>query len=214
MYKQNSLLFLLACFCLLSFQANAEVSALPTVITTEMVSGLYSERSEIGDRVQVKVIEPINLRFERIFIPVGAIIEGRVTEVQEAGHGLKRGKVKVAFNRISYPNGFFLDTEGALMNSNVDPGDEEAANIKGKSSWTQNIWRAGKVGVGALIGGPIGATFAAGTLVFDKGGKVRIKPGDQAYVKIARVSTARNYDVQGKLADQQRVPDTYTPNVP
>jgi hypothetical protein len=208
-----SLLFLLFCFSRQSWaqpadEALPEVDSLPATVQCQMLSSLFSERSEIGDKVEVKLAEPINLSNERVFVPVGAIISGQVSEVQEAGRGLKRGKVKVAFERIYFPNGFSLETDAYLMGNQKTLIENK--DIEGKSSWSQRFLQAGKVGAGALFGGPIGAGIAAGTLVFDKGGKVRIKEGETVSVRIIKLSPATDLDVKGKIAQ----PDTYLPAIP
>jgi len=212
----------------------AEVTQLPADMEVEMLSELFSERSEINDVVEVRLLEPINLPMERLFIPIDSIVKGKVVEVQEFKRGLKRGKVKVIFEYIRLPNGFMLATSGFLMGSNRKrlfrakeaessnrkrlfrakeaessnndsssyPSDEppRVDEVKGRLSIRDTLFAAGKVGVGALLGGPIGAATAAETLVFDKGGKVRLTRGQRVYVHLEQIAFInQQLDVQGRI---------------
>ena len=177
-----------------------KVNSLPTEVQGAMITALYSERSEIGDRIEVKALEPLNLYEQRIFIPINAIFVGKIDEIQEAGRGLIRGKAKVSFQQIVYPNGYTLLVD-AVLGSNL--GD----SIKGKSRWTERFFQLGKVGVGALVGGPVGAAVATGTLVFDKGGKLRLNPGETVEIKVKMVRLPQVYDVKGTITD------TYSPPI-
>ncbi len=187
----------------------AEINTLPSFVNTEMLNGLYSERSEIGDKVQVRLLEPVNLPNERIFIPIDSIIEGQVVEVREAERGLRGGKMKVAFNRVYYPNGYFMDLEAYLIGSKSETiNTAEAPEVKGKTSWGQRLLQIGKVGTGAFLGGPIGATAAVGSLIFDKGGKIRIQAGETVKIQLNALKWPENYNVKGKITD------IYSPQTP
>lgn len=196
----KTLFFIL--FCSLWQNCIAEITTLPSLIQAEMITGVYSERSEIGDKVQVKLKEPINLVNERVFIPIESVIEGQIIEIHEAERGFRSGKAKVAFNRVYYPNGYFMDLEGYLADT------LNSEEIKGKTSWRQKLLQIGKVGAGAVLGGPIGAAAATGTLIFDKGGKIRIAPGSLIQIKLNTLKMPQNYNIQGKITD------IYSPQIP
>ena len=217
--------------CLILFvlplQCPAEVNQLPGEIRAEIIEGLYSERAEPGDKIGIKIYEPINLPSLRVFVPAGAIVGGEVVDVQEARRGLRSGKVKVVFNRIYFPNGFTLETEALLLGTDAKPNvlmkiPEENDNdlslsqpsekgifnfkktkgplkshVKGKSSLSENLIKVAKVGTGAVLGGPVGAAISASTLVFEKGGKVRIKPGETVRVYMMKIWTTPTSDWDG-----------------
>jgi hypothetical protein len=114
------LVFSLIFFCG-SLNSLAEVNQLPTEIRAEIIEGLYSERAEPGDKIGIKIYEPINLPSQRVFVPAGAIIGGEIVDVHEARRGMRSGKVKVVFNRIYFPNGFTLETEALLLGTDAKP---------------------------------------------------------------------------------------------
>jgi|GEM_PF-4884645 len=182
-----------AIFSVISLSAGA--STLPLDIPAVMLTGLYSERSEIGDRVELRILEPINLREQRIFVPIDAIVSGQITDITEAQRGLRKGKITVKFKTIHYPNGYLLYIDGSLLTEvalqqkssrlksfvNKFTNKEE---VKGETSITRQLLRAGKLGLATVITGPAGAAISVGELIFDKGAKVRIKPGDIAYLHL------------------------------
>jgi hypothetical protein len=203
------------CFLLVNLStigANAEIISLPASIPGLMVSGLYSDRSEIEDLVQVKILEPVNLYSDRVFVPAGSVLEGRVEKIKESGRGLQSGKVKVSFDKIIFPNGFVMAAMGYLSNGRVEFDEKKKGVVKGKFSLPQRLLQVGKVGAGALVGGPIGAAAAAGTLIFEKGGKVRIAPGDDVFVVIEGVGFYhQQLDLKGKLTPAKD--ENYSPNI-
>lgn len=176
---------------------------LPAYVQARMIGkGLYSERSEIGDEVEVELLEPINLYNRRMFVPASSVLIGRVQSVQEAQRGLRRGKVKVGFTRILFPNGFELSCEAYLTDQK--PKELEGGEIvKGKTTFGEKLLRIGKVGAGAVLGGPVGAAAASGILVFNKGGKVRIAPGDLVNVYVVEVMKSnQRREVQGEIKEE------------
>lgn len=183
-----------------SYPSLSEPTALPATVQTRMTGkGLYSERSEVGDEVEVELLEPLNLYNQRIFVPATSIITGRVQMVEEAGRGLRKGKVKVSFDRIIFPNGYVLGTEATITESKTEI-NEDGEEVEGKLNLKEKLWRFGKVGAGAILGGPVGAAAATGILIFDKGGKVRIPPGQVINVYVAQVMYVdQQRDVKGRV---------------
>jgi hypothetical protein len=170
-----------------SWPSKANEVELPTYAQTRMTGkGLYSQRSEIGDEIEIELLEPVNLYSRRIFIPSTSILVGKIQTIKEAQRGLRKGKVKVTFNRIIFPNGYVLATEAYLTNQRLMM-DNESGNVIGQSDFRDKLTRLGKVSAGALFGGPLGAAAATGILIFDRGGKVRIAPGDLINVYILDV---------------------------
>lgn len=183
-----------------SYSSLSEPTALPATVQTRMTGkGLYSERSEVGDEVEVELLEPLNLYNQRIFVPATSIITGRVQMVEEAGRGLRKGKVKVSFDRIIFPNGYVLGTEATITESKTEI-NEDGEEVEGKLNLKEKLWRFGKVGAGAILGGPVGAAAATGILIFDKGGKVRIPAGQVINVYVAQVMYVdQQRDVKGRV---------------
>ncbi len=192
-------IFLFLILFFISSNTFAEINSLPFIVQGEMITGIYSERSEIGDRIEVSIKEAVNLRDYRIFIPVDSVFSGEVSEVQEAGRALKKGKVSVKFNAVHYPNGYILYLNAQLVDNEEDFWKQEKENqeVKGRKSFSEKFLSLGKVGAGAAMGGPLGAALATTSLIFDKGGKVRIKPGDPIKIGVSSIDyNNRNFKPQ------------------
>ena len=179
--------------------ARSEIVELPFSARVKMLSGVYSERSEVGDRIEALLLEPVNLKEQRIFVPVNSVFSGRVSDVKEAGRALRRGKVSVHFDTIHYPNGFILYINGMLhsadegklamlSNSRENDANGNKNYLIGKIGIAQKAIGLGKIGAGAILAGPVGAALATGSLVFEKGGKVRINPDDEEKILVTSIN--------------------------
>jgi len=138
-----------------------------TLLKTKMISALSTESTVTGSRFTAEVTEPIE-RNGRVIIPVGAILEGRVTEV----HGGKRitggALLHLETSNVTLPDGthyivhaqvidtgksdFNVTDEGTLKKK--DHGKETLAVIGG-------VTGAGAA-TGAVLGGGVGAAVGAG----------------------------------------------------
>jgi hypothetical protein len=137
-----------------------------TLLKTKMISALSTESTVTGSRFTAEVTEPIE-RNGRVIIPVGSILEGRVTEV----HGGKRitggALLHLETSNVTLPDGthyivhaqvidtgrsdFKVTDEGTLKKK--DHGKETLAVIGG-------VTGAGAA-TGAVIGGGVGAIVGA-----------------------------------------------------
>ncbi len=193
-----SILLLVLSLCCQKTQAQEA----PILARGEIVAAISSETALVGDRVEVRLFEPLNLPAERIFVPVGAIISGRVEGVSEAERGLKSGSLQIVFRSLHYPNGYMLQTRGYLKDSGSrfnplrNPQDGE---LKAKANFREKVFRLGKIGVGTLLGGPVGAAAATGSLLFDRGAKLRLEAGQKVEVQLEYISIDPNFAVRGRL---------------
>ena len=173
---------------------------LPAELEVIMLKGLYADRAEIGDKVQFKVLEPLNLPTEKVFIPKDSIIWGKVVMAEESERALKKAKIKVILDSIIYPNSYSLSVSGHLMGNKQNSYNPNNNTLYGKTSKFQQMLRIGKVGVGALLAGPLGAVTSAGALILDKGGRIRINEGDKVYIYLESVGfMAIELNVEGQV---------------
>lgn len=138
-----------------------------TLLRTKMLSTLSTSSTVVGSRFTAEVTEAIE-RNGRVIIPVGAILDGQVTEV----HGGKRisgpALLHLETRNVTLPDGthyivhaqlidtgkseFNVDNEGTLKRKNHTK--ETLAVVGG-------VTGAGAVS-GAMIGGGVGALVGAG----------------------------------------------------
>jgi hypothetical protein len=164
-----------------------------TLLKTKMISTLSTESTVTGSRFTAEVTEPIE-REGRVIIPVGSILEGRVTEVH-GGRRISGGALlHLETDDVTLPDGthyivhaqvidtgrsdFKVTDEGTLKKK--DHGKETLAVVGG-------VTGAGAAS-GAMIGGGVGALVGAGigagvsTVVWLKQDRQATLPKDVALV--------------------------------
>jgi len=137
-----------------------------TLLKTKMISTLSTESTVAGSRFTAEITEPIE-RNGRAIIPVGSILEGRVTEVH-GGRRISGGALMhLETDDVTLPDGthyivhaqvidtgrsdFKVTDEGTLKKK--DHGKETLAVVGG-------VTGAGAVS-GAMVGGGVGAIVGA-----------------------------------------------------
>lgn len=161
-----------------------------TRIRVQMDNGISSDVSSVNDTFTTTIVEPVKVR-ETIVLPVGTVIEGRVTEVKPASGGGESGKLSVKFEKILFENGEKREIEGVLTNE-----------LKAESSHKTNILAIiGGAGIGALlgavskaengalIGAGIGAGAGTGVALARKGKNVRIKTDEKFEIRLTKQVT-------------------------
>jgi len=125
------------------------VVARGTQLRLVLETPLSSASSQVGDRVVAKVAEAIGPDGE-VALPGGAYVEGRVTEVAQAGRVKGRARLAASFDRLVVRgSGHSIETTG--LNVEAEKGTKKDAAIIG-----------GGAAAGAIIGGIVGGKKGAG----------------------------------------------------
>jgi hypothetical protein len=138
-----------------------------TLLRTKMMSTLSTESTVTGSRFTAEVTEPIE-RNGRVIIPVGSILEGRVTEV----HGGKRisggALLHLETSNVTLPDGTHYIVHAQVIDtgkSDFNVSDEGTLKKKGNVKETLVVM-GGVTGAGAatgaMLGGGVGAAVGAG----------------------------------------------------
>jgi hypothetical protein len=138
-----------------------------TLLKTKMISTLSTESTVTGSRFTAEVTEPIE-RNGRVIIPVGSILEGRVTEV----HGGKRitggALLHLETSNVMLPDGTHYIVHAQVIDtgkSDFKVTDEGTLKKKDHAKETLavmgGVTGAGAV-AGAMMGGGVGAAVGAG----------------------------------------------------
>jgi hypothetical protein len=164
-----------------------------TLLRTKMISTLSTESTVTGSRFTAEVTEPI-LRNGRVIIPVGSILDGRVTEV----HGGKRisggALLHLETTNVTLPDGTHyivhaqvIDTGKSDFNVSGEGTLKKKGNVKETLVVMGGVTGAGAV-TGAMIGGGVGAAVGAGigagvsTVIWFKQDRQATLPKDVALV--------------------------------
>lgn len=156
---------LFASFISANAQTDSSIYQLPagTTIRVQMDNEINSRVASVNDTFTATLAAPV-LAQETVLLPVGIVIEGRVTKVRRASYGGRSGSLEVSFQTLRLANGVKRDIEGVLINE-----------LKIESSPTANVLTViggtalgGIVGAvsgidnGALIGAGVGAGAGTG----------------------------------------------------
>ena len=189
--KVFAFLFLFfASFTQLNAQDSIYELAAGTKIRVSMDNEISSEVATVNDTFTTVVAEPVKVR-ETIVLPVGTIIEGRITGVERASVGGKSGKLSVRFETIRFENGEKREIEGVLANQLKAASTARTGVIAviGGTVIGAVIGSATKSGSGALIGAGIGAGAGTGVALARKGKNVRIKNDEKFEIELTKQVT-------------------------
>jgi len=163
-----------------------------TVLLVELLNRLSTDVSQRGDRFEARVIEP--REFE------GAVVAGRLAEVQRPGKTRGRSQLQLDFEQIRLPGGDWEEFSAQVVEivrtgeDNVGDVDPEGG-VRGRDSTKED---AVKVGAGAGLGAIIGAIAGGG-----KGAGIGAIIG--ASVGTAGVLNERGKDIRLERGQQLRI---------
>ena len=182
------------CF-LLFVISNAAVTAqniyeLPsgTKFRVRMDNEINSKVSSKDDTFTATVFEPVRIS-ETVVLPVGTVIEGRITKVKRASAGNKNGEMEVRFETMRFTEGEEREIEGVLVNPLKAEASSPTANVLtvvGGTAIGALLGAVSKADNGALIGAGIGAGAGGGIAYLKKGKDVKIEADEKFEIEITK----------------------------
>jgi len=188
-----------------SAAANQLVIPAGTKVPVSLKAGISTKSSREGDSVYAQTVFPVVLN-DRVLIPAGTYVQGKVTHVQRAGHIKGRAQILMHFNTLIYPSGYTVLLPGSIENV---PGADKT-NMKDKEGTIEENGQTGEkvtkaaesgttgatggavigglsegskgAGIGAGVGGAAGAMIA----LFSRGSDVHLEPGATVEMVIQR----------------------------
>lgn len=146
--------------CLLAGSAWAQSgTTIPegTPLKVKLDTTISTFSSKVGDPFQGKISEPVLVAGKPV-IPAGAVVEGRVTKVDEPRRVKGKPTIGILPEHVVMPDGQRLMLNAVLVDTNL-PGTDvnEEGLFKGSGhDRMDQIVVAGGTGAGMLIGGLIG----------------------------------------------------------
>jgi hypothetical protein len=175
-----------------------------TSIPLSLKQAISTKSAKNGDPVYAETAFPFVLN-ERVVIPAGTYIQGRIERVQRGGHVKGRAEVLIHFTSMIYPSGYTVMLGGSIENT---PGAEKTSMKDSEGTIRQDsdagkkaATAAGTAATGATIGGVtnglkgagIGAAAggAAGLAIgmLSRGADVRLEAGTSIQMEIQREVT-------------------------
>jgi hypothetical protein len=176
-----------------------------TELIVEMQNNLSTKESREGDAFQAKVVAPVEIE--------GAIVEGRIADLQKPGRIKRRAEMQLSFDRIvinqtrwSNMNAMVVEAFPADKNSpknNVKTVDAEGSMV-GKNSLKKDAIIVGSTAgtgatVGAIAGGPVGfavgaavgGAFGLGSVLVARGKDIKLNEGQRMRIRTAHETQIR-----------------------
>lgn len=171
-----------------------------TIMLVELQNRLSTDVSQTGDRFEARVLEPQHL--------AGAVVAGRLRDVQRAGKAKGRALLQLDFEQIQTPGGGWQNFSAQVVEVLPTGGDDDTVGevdpeggVRGKSTTKDDVAKVGAAaGIGAIIGGIagggkgaiIGAVIGGGAggagVMTQRGNDIRLEPGQQLRIRAANMT--------------------------
>jgi hypothetical protein len=172
-----------------------------TKVPLALKQAISTKNAHEGDAVYAQTTFPVVIN-ERIVIPPGTYVQGRISHVQRAGRVKGRAEVLMHFTTLIYPSGYTVVLPGAVDNV---PGAEKSSmsgsegTIRADSQKGQKIGTVASTGAtgavvgglsnggkGALIGAGIGGAAGTAIAMLTRNNEVRMDAGTTLEMIIQR----------------------------
>lgn len=135
---------------------NAVVIPGGSKIPLTLKQAISTKNAREGDAVYAETAFPFVLN-DRILIPAGTYIQGKISRVQKPGRSIKRAELLVHFTSMIYPSGYTVMLPGSVENT---PG-ADSNGVKDSEGTIQADKNTGKRIEDAAKGGAVGGTVGS-----------------------------------------------------
>jgi type IV secretion system protein VirB10 len=175
-----------------------------TRVPLSLKQAISTKTAKDGDPVYAETAFPYVVN-DRVVIPAGTYIQGRIERAQRGGHVKGRAEVLIHFTSMIYPNGYTVMLGGSVENT---PGAEKTSMKDSEGTIRQDSdagKKAKEAAGGATTGAVIGAVTAGGkgagigagaggvaglaVGMLSRGADVRLEPGASIEMEIQREVT-------------------------
>jgi hypothetical protein len=175
-----------------------------TRIPLSLKQAISTKTAREGDPVYAETAFPFVVN-DRVVIPAGTYIQGKITRAQRGGHVKGRAEVLIHFTSMIYPSGYTVMLGGSIENT---PGAEHTTmkDSEGTIRQDSEVGRKAKSaaegattgavigavtngGKGAGIGAGVGGLAGLAIGMLSRGADVRLEPGTSIEMEIQREVT-------------------------
>jgi type IV secretion system protein VirB10 len=125
-------------------------------IPLTLKQAISTKNAREGDAVYAETAFPFVMN-DRILIPAGTYIQGKISRVQKPGRSIKRAELLVHFTSMIYPSGYTVMLPGSVENT---PGADNKG-VKDSEGTIQADKDTGKRIEDAAKGGAVGGTVGS-----------------------------------------------------
>jgi len=188
-----------------------------TTVPLELRNTINTRTAQVGQTVYCTTLYPVVVK-NRIVIPVGSYVKGKLTEVRRPGHVKGKAELAVTFDEITLPNGVTKSLRNASLSGYGGSGNEgfssKEGRIQGEGSKAKDVETvaitgaegagigsvagisSGHSGVGAAAGGAGGALGGLIYVLASRGKEVVLLAGTSLEVTLAIPLTYDEDDLQ------------------
>lgn len=172
-----------------------------TKLPITLKNTISTKSNHVGDPIYAQTTFPVVVN-DRIVIPPGTYVQGRINAIKPAGHIKGRAEVLIHFTTLIYPSGYTVILPGSIENA---PGVDKS-QVKDKEGTIQSDSHKGRTvgtiarpaaegaltgailrgGEGALIGAGIGGAVGTVIAALSHGNEVKMGPGTTLEVVLQR----------------------------
>jgi hypothetical protein len=172
-----------------------------TKVPLSLKQAVSTKNAHDGDAVYAVTTFPVVLN-DRILIPAGTYVQGRVSNVKRGGRIKGRAEVLIHFSTLIYPSGYTVILPGAVENvpgaEKTSMKDEEGTIRQDSQTGEKAKTVATAAGTGAVVGGlsngakggligaGVGGAIGTAIGVFTRGSDVRMEAGTTLEMVIQR----------------------------
>lgn len=173
-------------------------------VPLSLKQAISTKTAKEGDPVYAETTFPYVIN-DKIAIPVGTYIQGKITRVERGGRVKGRAQLLIHFTSMIYPSGYTVllggsieNTPGAEKTTMKDPegtiqqdsdAGKKAKDVAGAATTGAVIGAISDGGKGAGIGAGIGAVGGLAIAMLTRGSDVRLQPGTSIEMEIQREVT-------------------------
>jgi len=172
-----------------------------TKVPLALKQALSTKNAREGDAVYAETTFPVVIN-DRVVIPAGTYVQGKISHVQRAGRVKGRAEVLMHFTSLIYPSGYTVVLPGAV--EQVPGADktsvkDEEGTVRQDSQTGQKVGTVASTagtgavvgalsngGKGALIGAGVGGAVGTAIALLTRGNDVRMEAGTTLEMVIQR----------------------------
>ena len=160
-----------------------------TVIPVTLTSRISTKNAKDGDGIYGKTVFPITVN-NRIVIPEGSFVRGKVTEIRKPGRVKGKGELTLNFQTLVLPSGITIPIYTSLGGVGGAGDRKGEATVQGDSSKGEDAKTVGTAagqgaligviadrGRGGVIGGGVGAAAGTAAVLLTRGKDLVLEPG-------------------------------------
>jgi hypothetical protein len=172
-----------------------------TKVPVALKHAISTKSTRTGDAVYAETTFPV-VANNRVLIPAGTYVQGRISEIQRGGRIKGRAQVLMHFTTLIYPSGYTVILPGAVENA---PGVDKTGVKDQEGTLTKDSQTGSKVGTiatttgtgamigglsqggkGALIGAGVGGAVGTAIAMLTRGDDVKLDAGTTLELVVQR----------------------------